>query len=88
MGHHLTPLEARLLLASAFLVFLLVVGLVFYFMHKLFKQSRETTDFGPKTPRAEDETGFAMAAMQGVRPVRLFPLATRRQWGRQECLPH
>src|SRR5947207_563370 len=66
MGHHLTPLEARLLLASAFLVFLLVVGLVFYFMHKLFKQSRETTDFGPKTPRAEDETGFAMAAMQGV----------------------
>jgi PAS domain S-box-containing protein len=66
MGLHLTPLGARALLASALLLLLLLAGLAVYLIHRLFKQSRETPDFNPRTPRAEDETGFAMATMQAV----------------------
>jgi PAS domain S-box-containing protein len=66
MGLHLTPLEARMLVASALLLLLLVAGMAVYLIHRIFKQSRETPDFNPKSPRAENETGFAMATMQAV----------------------
>ena len=65
MALHLTPLEARMLLASVFL-FLALLAVVLYFIHKFFKERREKLDFSPKSPRAENETGFAVAAMQGV----------------------
>ncbi len=66
MGIHLTPLEARTLVASALLLLLLVAGMAVYLIHRIFKHSRETPDFNPKSPRAENETGFAMATMQAV----------------------
>ncbi len=66
MGLPLTPLQARLLLASVFVFLLIFAVLLFYLIHKLFKQSRESADLNAKAPRAEDEAGFAMATMQGV----------------------
>src|SRR6266568_37369 len=65
MALHLTPPEVRMLLASVVL-FLALLLLAVYFIHKFFKERRKKLDFNPKSPRAENETGFAVAAMQGV----------------------
>lgn len=66
MGLHLTPLESRILLAIALLLFLVLAGLAVYLIHRVLKESHAAPDFKAKAPRAEDEAGFAMATMQGV----------------------
>lgn len=54
------------LLAGTFLVVVAAVGVGVFFVHKLFQEQRKETDLGSKSPRVENETTFALAAMQGV----------------------
>lgn len=59
--------KARIaLLAGTFLVLVAAVGVGVFFVHKLFQEQRKETDLGSKSPRVENETTFALAAMQGV----------------------
>src|SRR5690242_6346176 len=54
------------LLAATFLAVVAAAGVGFLLIHKMFKEQREGTNVTPKSPRTENEAGFAMAAMQGV----------------------
>jgi len=42
------------------------LGAGFYLIHKMFQEQRSKPDLGSNSPRVENETTFAMAAMQGV----------------------
>ncbi len=65
MRQHLSISQITFLVAAALVVGGLLVFL-FYLIHKMFRQGREKEDFSPKSPRVEDDSSFAMAAMQGV----------------------
>lgn len=59
--------KARIaLMAGTFLVVVAAIGVGVFFIHKLFQEGRKETDLGSKSPRVENETTFALAAMQGV----------------------
>jgi PAS domain S-box-containing protein len=65
MNHPIPISQLTLFVAAAIVVGGLFIVMVFL-VHKAFKDQRKSEGFVPKSPRVEDESGFAMAAMQGV----------------------
>jgi PAS domain S-box-containing protein len=65
MNHPLPLSQITLLVGGSVVLGALLVFMV-YLIHKAFKERREATEFTPKSPRAQDEAGFATATLQGV----------------------
>ncbi len=54
------------LLVGTSLMLAVALAAGFYLIHKMFQEQRVKPDLGSNSPRVENETTFAMAAMQGV----------------------
>lgn len=62
---HLSKPRLSLLIGSS-LILVGVLGVGFYILHKVFQQQRAELDLNSKSPRVENDSTFALAAMQGV----------------------
>ena len=65
MRTHLTIFELTILAGTAVAIAAILIVLV-YGLHKALRRQLHDGEFKPPTPRAEDSTAFALAAMQGV----------------------
>lgn len=65
MAHHLSFSQLTLVVGIAVVTGAVLVFLV-HILHKMLRERRETPDFRPVSPRVQDDSSFAVAAMQGV----------------------
>jgi PAS domain-containing protein len=65
MTSHLSFPQLTFLIGGAVLVAIVLIVTI-YVLHKSFRRTLKPDDLKPPRVRAEDETGFALAALQGV----------------------